>query len=81
MEYFELRNGTRIPAIGCGTVTFGREGGKIYAEVTSDGGSAVTLETGDRITITKSPYNVKLVKINETSFLQTLNKKMFDTGI
>lgn len=29
MEYFTLRNGAKMPAIGCGTVTFGREGGKL----------------------------------------------------
>ena len=33
MEYFTLRNGMKMPAIGCGTVTFGREGAKLEKEL------------------------------------------------
>lgn len=54
----------------------GRDGDDLTAEVTSDGGAAISLTTGDKIIITKGDYSVNLVKIHETSFLQTLNRKM-----
>ncbi len=54
----------------------GRDGDDLTAEVTSDGGAGISVKTGDRIVITKGNYVVNLVKIHETSFLQTLNRKM-----
>lgn len=54
----------------------GREGDILTAEVSPDGGTGILVKTGDRIVITKGSYSVKLVKIHETSFLQTLNRKM-----
>lgn len=54
----------------------GRDGDDLTAEVTSDGGAAIAVKTGDKIIITKGDYSVNLVKIHETSFLQTLNRKM-----
>lgn len=54
----------------------GREGDELTAEVSSDGGMGIPVTTGDRIVITKGNYGVNLVKIHETSFLQTLNRKM-----
>lgn len=54
----------------------GREGDALTAEVSSDGSAGILVKTGDRIVITKGTYSVKLVKLQETSFLQTLNRKM-----
>ncbi len=54
----------------------GREGDDLTAEVSSDGARGIPVTTGDRIVITKGNYGVNLVKIHETSFLQTLNRKM-----
>lgn len=54
----------------------GRDGDDQVAEVSSDGCTGFIVKTGDRIVITKGSYVVKLVKIQETSFLQTLNRKM-----
>ncbi len=54
----------------------GREDDSIKAEIISDGGMGIPVTTGDRIKITKAGFNVKLVKIEKTSFLQTLNRKM-----
>lgn len=54
----------------------GRDGDDQVAEVSSDGCTAMQVKTGDRIVITKGAYVVKLVKIHQTSFLQTLNRKM-----
>lgn len=54
----------------------GREGDDLTAEVSSDGGMGIPVITGDKIVITKGNYGVNLVKIHETSFLQTLNRKM-----
>ena len=36
MEYFELRNGMKIPAVGTGTNTFGKEGGVWGGELNGD---------------------------------------------
>jgi len=54
----------------------GREEDIICADVTSDGGIGLSMYTGDRIRVTKAGYCVKLIKLEETSFLQTLNRKM-----
>ena len=54
----------------------GRDKDTIYAEVTADGRVGIQVSTGDRIRVTKGDYCVKLVKIEEKSFLQTLNRKM-----
>lgn len=53
-----------------------REGDEILAEASSDGSKTYVIKTGDKVTVTKAPYNVKLVKLNTKSFLQTLNRKM-----
>ena len=57
MEYFTLHNGTKMPAIGCGTVTFGREGGKLENPINGDF-SAVdsALEVGYRLFDTALAY-------------------------
>lgn len=57
MEVFKLRNGQNMPAVGCGTVNFGREGGK-YENPLTDDFSAVTtaLEAGCRLFDTALAY-------------------------
>lgn len=54
----------------------GADGNDLYVEATSDGSKASVVKTGDKITITKAPYTTKLIKLNQKSFLQTLNRKM-----
>ena len=54
----------------------GRDKDILSAQVSSDGGAGTAVATGDRIKITRAGYSVKLVKTEETSFLQTLNRKM-----
>jgi len=57
MEYFTLRNGIKMPAVGCGTVTFGREGAKLENPINGDFsaiGSA--LEVGYRLFDTALAY-------------------------
>lgn len=57
MEYFKLRNGMEIPAVGCGTVNFGREGGKLENALTGDFSAVDTaLETGYRFFDTALAY-------------------------
>ncbi len=46
------------------------------AEVTFDGDTALTVTPGDRITVTKAEKQTRLVKINNTSFVEILRKKM-----
>ena len=56
----------------------GREDDVIDAEVICDGRAGISVSTGDRIRITRADHCVRLVKTEETSFLQTLNRKMSD---
>ena len=46
------------------------------AEVIFDGDTAMNVGAGDMIRITKSEKSVNLVKINNTSFVEILRKKM-----
>lgn len=36
MEFFTLYNGVKMPAIGCGTVNYGREGRKLENPLNND---------------------------------------------
>ena len=54
----------------------GRDEDILNAQVSSDGGAGIAVVTGDRIRITRAGYSIKLIKTEETSFLQTLNRKM-----
>ena len=56
----------------------GRDDDTVHAEVFSDGGAGYEVSTGDRIKITRAGYSIRLVKTEQTSFLQTLNRKMAD---
>ena len=57
MEYFTLRNGMKMPAVGCGTVTFGREGAKLENPINGDFSAIHTaLEVGYRLFDTALAY-------------------------
>ena len=62
------------------TITFvigqGADGNELYVEANSDGYKASIVKTGDKIIISKAPFTTKLIKLNQKSFLQTLNRKM-----
>ena len=57
-------------------IGMGRDEEILNAQVSSDGGAGIAVSTGDRIRITRADHSVKLIKTEETSFLQTLNRKM-----
>ncbi len=54
----------------------GREDSIEEAYVSFDGGASVGMKTGDRIRITKTDKTIKLMKVSEISFLETLRRKM-----
>lgn len=56
----------------------GRFGNIQNTEVVFDGGSRVTLKTGDSVKIKRSLHTLKIVKLNELSFLDTLHNKLKD---
>lgn len=56
----------------------GRYGNEQSVEAVFDGSNHVKLKTGDSITITKSDYSIKLLKLKEESFLDTLHNKLKD---
>ena len=56
------------------TVEIGRIGRK-SAFLSVDGGRALRLNTGDRLTITRSHYTTKLVHLSERSFFEILKNK------
>lgn len=56
------------------SVEIGRIGRK-SAFLSVDGGRAVRLNTGDRVTITRSPYTTKLVHLTERSFFEIVKNK------
>lgn len=56
------------------TVEIGRIGRK-SAFLSVDGGRALRLNTGDRLTITRSEYATKLVHLSERSFFEILKNK------
>ncbi len=54
----------------------GRNGREEEVFVTFDGADMVELRTGDKVTITKSRHETKLMKLSEVSFLEILRRKM-----
>jgi len=53
-----------------------RDGEHTNAEASSDGNKPYIMKTGDKITIDRSEDTVSLIKLDQRSFLQTLNYKM-----
>ena len=56
------------------TVEIGRIGRK-SAFLSVDGGRALRLNTGDTVTITRSPYVTQLAHLSDRSFFEIINKK------
>ena len=54
----------------------GRQGEKQKLEVNFDGAHVVSVETGDRIHISKSDKTTEIIKISKAGFLDVLHKKM-----
>lgn len=54
----------------------GRDGGVEQGVASFDGAARVPMITGDRILITKSKKDTRIIKINNISFLETLREKM-----
>lgn len=49
-----------------------------FRRISFDGDNIVEVESGDVIAIEKSQVSTKLVKLDDSSFLQTVKKKMGD---
>ena len=54
----------------------GRDGGIEQGVASFDGAARVPMITGDRILISKSKKDTRIIKINNISFLETLREKM-----
>lgn len=54
----------------------GREGNRQQVEASFDGSHQMTLQTGDRITISKWEKEAVFLKLNEATFLDILSRKM-----
>lgn len=54
----------------------GRNGREEEVFVTFDGADMIELRTGDKVTITKSRHETKLMKLSKVSFLEILRRKM-----
>lgn len=54
----------------------GRDGGVEQGVASFDGAARVPMVTGDRIVISKSGKDTRIIKINNISFLETLRNKM-----
>ena len=56
----------------------GHNGRKLQVEANSDGNERISMETGDKIFISKAENTTKIIKLRKVSFLEILNKKMGD---
>ena len=56
----------------------GHNGVVLQVEANSDGNERVSMETGDKIFISKAENTTKIIKLRKVSFLEILNKKMGD---
>lgn len=54
----------------------GRDGSQEHGMASFDGDTSVSMVTGDRIVITRSGKDTRIIKINNISFLETLREKM-----
>lgn len=57
----------------------GRDRGLEHGLASFDGDTSVSMVTGDRIVITRSKKDTRIIKINNISFLETLREKMSNT--
>lgn len=56
----------------------GHNGTIVQVEANSDGNERVSMETGDKIFISKAENTTKIIKLSKVSFLEILHKKMGD---
>ena len=56
----------------------GHNGMLLQVEANSDGNERISMETGDKIFISKADNTTKIIKLSKVSFLEILNKKMGD---
>ena len=56
----------------------GHNGVMLQVEANSDGNERISMETGDKIFISKAENTTKIIKLRKVSFLEILNKKMGD---
>lgn len=57
-------------------IASGLDGADITVEASSDGHEKYLLNTGNRLCVTMAEPTVKIIKLNETSFLEALHRKM-----
>jgi len=57
----------------------GREGQDQEVEASYDGRHKIILKTGDSMQITKSKETLRIIKLNQVSFLETLHEKMSES--
>ena len=56
----------------------GHNGLTLQLEANADGNERISMETGDKIYISKAENTTKIIKLSKVSFLEILNKKMGD---
>lgn len=56
----------------------GHDGKILQVEANSDGSERISMETGDKIIISKAKNTTKIIKLSKVSFLEILHKKMGD---
>ena len=56
----------------------GHNGTVLQVEANSDGNESISMETGDKIFISKAENTTKIIKLSKVSFLEILHKKMGD---
>ena len=54
----------------------GHNGSRLQVEANSDGSERISMETGDKIFISKSESTTGIIKLSKVSFLEILHKKM-----
>lgn len=56
----------------------GRHGSKLLVEANSDGSERISMQTGEKIVISKAQNTTTIIKLSKVSFLEILHKKMGD---
>ncbi len=57
-------------------IASGHNGAILQVEANSDGSERISMETGDKIFISKAENTTKIIKLSKVSFLEILHKKM-----
>lgn len=67
-----------LKAEGCVEIEIdsGHNGSILQVEANSDGSERISMETGDKIFISKAKNTTKIIKLSKVSFLEILHKKM-----